>query len=127
MNQCMRSTVHRRLLERFGIARQGCQDSLFMGADEKSGAAKALGAIEAQLPSGELLHDARDARVSVLDVIHRILAGPGLGELEIEIEWLIVAAHEIEESTGIIADLLAQLAQRDELGLPLAHRDFLTA
>src|SRR5262249_1466500 len=38
----------------------------------------------------------------------------------------VVAAHEVEESAGIIAHFLAQLPQGHELCLTFAHWDFLT-
>src|SRR2546429_7918287 len=78
-------------------------------------------ALEGEAAGGELLHDARYARVRVLDVVHRILVAARLGELEVEVERLVVAAHEIEEAAGGGPDLLAPLAQWHELRPPPAH------
>ena len=76
---------------------------------------------------GQLLHHRRHARVCVLDVVHGVFVGAGLRQLEVEIERLVVAAQQIEETAGIVAHFVAQIAQRDEVAFALAHRQLLAA
>ena len=63
----------------------------------------------------------------VLDVVDRILVAALLGELEVKIQRLVVAAHQVKKAAGIVADFGAQLPQRHELRLALAHGDFFRA
>ena len=89
--------------------------------------ARPCAAVEAEAAGAQLLHDARHARVRVLDVVHRVLVGARLGELQVKVQRLVVAAHQVEEAAGIVADFPAQLAQGHELALALAHGDLLGA
>ena len=70
---------------------------------------------------------AGDARMRILNVVHRVVVGTGLGELEIEIQVLIIAAHDVEQASGIISYLIAQLAQGDELPRTRRHLRLLSA
>jgi hypothetical protein len=63
--------------------------------------------------------------VGVLDVIHRVLVALALGEVEVEIEVLVGLAQHVEEAAGVVADLVAQLAQGDELAGAGGHRRLL--
>ena len=48
-------------------------------------------------------------------VIDRVVAGLRFGQIKIEVHVLLALAHDIEETRGVVADFLAQLAQGDEL------------
>jgi hypothetical protein len=63
----------------------------------------------------------------VLDVIHGVLVAARFRQLEIEVQVLVVAAHQVEQPAGIVAHFIAQLAQRDELAVALAHWNLLGA
>jgi hypothetical protein len=63
----------------------------------------------------------------VLDVKDRVLVGPRLGQLHVEVQVLVVAAHHVEEAAGVIADFVAQLAQCDELARARGHLRLLAA
>ena len=82
----------------FRIARKTRQHDFGMRACQQCGASirddiRSRDRIVCHGASRQLFHDARDARVRVLDVEHRILVGLRLSEFQIEIERLIVAAH----------------------------------
>ncbi len=57
----------------------------------------------------------------VLNVVHRVVVGAGLRQLEVEVQVLIVAAHDVEQARRIVSHLLAQLAQGDELSRARRH------
>jgi hypothetical protein len=42
--------------------------------------------------------------VGVLDVVHRVLVGLRLGQVEVEIEVLVGLAQHVEEAAGVVAD-----------------------
>ena len=90
-------------------------------------AASAGGAVDGKPALGGLLQHARDARVRVLHVVDRVVVGLLPGELEVEVERLVVRAHHVDEARGVVADLGAQLPERHELRLALAHGDLLAA
>ena len=50
----------------------------------------------------------------VLHVVDRVVLGMALGQFQVEIQVLVVAAHHVEETRRIGADFLAQFAQGDE-------------
>ena len=56
-----------------------------------------------------------DAGMGVLHVVHRVVVRLRGSEVEIEIERKIGLAQHVEEAAGIVADFLAQCAQRDVL------------
>ena len=63
----------------------------------------------------------------VLDVVDRVVVRVRLRQLEIEVEVLVVAAHHVEEARRVVADFVAQLAQRDELARARRHLRLLAA
>jgi hypothetical protein len=63
----------------------------------------------------EVAEHAADAGVGILDVVDRVIAGARLGQVEVEIQVLVVGAHDVKEAGGVRAHLVAQLAQRYEL------------
>ncbi len=74
-----------------------------------------------------LPHHAGNARVRVLNVVHGVVVGARGRELQIEIQVLVVAAHDVEQARGIVAHFLAQVAQRDELPRARRHLRLLAA
>ena len=75
----------------------------------------AAGAVVGELLLGQLAEQAGHARVGVLHVVHRVVIGVLAREFEVEVQVLLVAAHHVEEARGVVADVLAQLAQGHEL------------
>ena len=65
--------------------------------------------------------------MGVLHIIDRVVAGFGLGEVEVKIEGRIRAAHDEEEARRFLANLFDQLVERDVFAAALAHLDDLTA
>ena len=70
---------------------------------------------------GQLPENARNARVRILDVVHRVVIRLRFRDIEIEVEVLVVGAHHVIEARGVITDFLAQLAQRVELAAAGPH------
>ena len=70
---------------------------------------------------------AADARVGVLYVVDGIVAGVGLRQVQIEIQMLLTAAHDIEVARGVVTDIRAQLTQSDELATASRHLHLLAA
>ena len=64
---------------------------------------------------------ARDAGVGILDIVHRVLIRLLNRQFQIEINRRINRAHEQQEMDRVRANLVEQLAQRDELPGPLRH------
>ncbi len=75
----------------------------------------------------ELPHHARDPRMRVLNVVHRVVVRAGGGELQVEVQMLVVAAHDVEQPRRIIAYFIAQVAQCDELARAGRHLRLFTA
>src|SRR6202043_2496821 len=98
-----------------GVARDLAQHEFLGRAVEELDVRKSQGAVKVETARGELRADTRDARVGVLNVVHRIFIAARFGKLEIKVEVLLVTAHQIEEPAGVVADLAAQPPQRDEL------------
>src|SRR2546422_762394 len=78
-----------------------------------------------KIPPPNLRENAAHPRVRGLHVVHRVVAGFALGEVEIEVEVLVAFAQHVEKARRVVPHLLAQLAQRDEFARALAHRHFL--
>jgi hypothetical protein len=68
-----------------------------------------------------LAQDARDPRVRVLDVVHRVVLRLLPCELQVEVDGGLVAALEQEEARGVGPDVVDQLVEGDEGALPLRH------
>jgi hypothetical protein len=62
----------------------------------------------------ELAEHATDACMGVLHIVDRVFVGAGSGQLQVEIHVLIGLAHDVEEARRVLADLIAQLAERHE-------------
>src|SRR5690606_36242511 len=84
-------------------------------------------AVVAELLLGQLPEQRADAGVGVLDVVDRVLVAAALGQVQVEIQVLVVAAHHVEEAGGVGADFLAQLAQGDEAAGAGGHLHALAA
>ncbi len=76
---------------------------------------------------GGLLQHARDPRVRVLHVVDRVVVGLLPGELEVEVERLVVRAHHVDEARGVVADLGAQLPSVTNCASRLPIGDLLAA
>ena len=117
----MRRVVGRGVLDDLregGEARAQGQLALVVEAAE-------VGAAEVGQHAVPLPQHRAQAGVGVLDVIHRVLVALALGEVEVEIQVLVGLAQHVEEAAGVVADLVAQLAQGDELAGAGGHRRLL--
>ncbi|MNC84464.1 hypothetical protein D3C83_00200 [compost metagenome] len=63
----------------------------------------------------------------VLDIVDGVLVALRLGEIEVEIEVLVAFSQHVEETRRVVADLVPQLAQRNELAGAGGHGDLLAA
>ena len=71
--------------------------------------------------------DAAHPGVRHLHVEDRVLVGLALGQVEVEVELRVPAAHQEEVARGVRPDLVDQVAQRDELAGPLRHLHLVAA
>src|SRR6185437_1123269 len=89
VHQRMRGARHGRLFEDLGKARELTRDRLLVRAVEQRQVARGKLCIVAERARGELLHDAGDARVRVLDVVDGILVAARASQRQIEVQVLV--------------------------------------
>ncbi len=111
-----------RLLEHLRVLLQSRDEGLLMGRLEERQAGLPDFRVPDLTAGPQLLHHAAHPGAGVLHVVHRIVVGLGLGELEVEIHVLLASTHHIVETRGIGTDLVDELAQRDKLTRPGRHR-----
>ena len=74
------------------------------------------------LALGQLLaQDAVDAGVRVLHVVDRVLAGALAGQVDVDVERLVVGAGHEEVAQRVDADGVGELVDRDDVAAALAH------
>ena len=71
---------------------------------------------------GGVPHDPGDPRVRVLDVVDRVLLRPLGGEVDVELDRLVVPARDEVPAGGVDADLVDQLGEEDDVAAALRHR-----
>ena len=113
--------------DHFRIAGQGHQQFLFVGLHQLPEMGQPLFLVPCQAFFRQLAHHAANAGVGILNVIDRIVAGLGLGQVQVEVHVLFALAHHVEETCGVVAHFPAQLAQGDELPGTGGHGDLLPA
>ena len=127
MHQGVRCAIRRALLDDFRERAQALDQLLFLRFDQQPERARSGPGLMGEPALLQLPLHARDARVRILDVVDRVVVGSRLGELEVEIQMLVVAAHDVEQPSRIVTHLVAQLAQGDELARTGRHLRLLSA
>ena len=59
--------------------------------------------------------------MNVLDVVDRVLPRPLLGEVDVDLDRLVVSAVDEEPARGVDADLIHEVVEEDDLSLSLRH------
>ena len=65
--------------------------------------------------------DARDARVRVLDVVDGVLLRPLLGEVDVQLDRLVVAAGDEVPARRVHADRVQEVVEERDVAAPLGH------
>ncbi len=92
-----------------------------MGFVQQVHAAGALLLVPGHTLLRQLAENTHDPGVSILDIVHRVVVGLGLGQVQVEVHVLLAFAHDIEEARRVVAHFLAQLAQGDEFAGACGH------
>ncbi len=117
----------RRRLHHLGIAGEILQQRQLVLLGEALEVGHTLAGFHVDALLRRLTQHRADPRMGVLDVIDGVVAGLGLGQVQVEVEVLLAAAHHVEEARRILAHLLAQLAQGDELAGAGGHLQLFAA
>ena len=67
------------------------------------------------------------AGVSVLDVVHRVLAALLHGEVDVQVQRRVVRASDEQEARGVHADGVDEVVHGHDVSAPFAHPPGLTA
>ncbi len=127
MQQRMGRALRRALLDDFGISADALEQLQFLRLLEFLQRCDAVRNVVGQSAFPQLAQNTGNARVRVLNVVHRIFVGAGLGQFHVEIQVLVIAAHHVEQPRGIVAHLVAQVPQGDIVARALRHLGFLAA
>ena len=76
---------------------------------------------------GRLAEDAGRPRVDVLDVVDGVLARLLRGEVDVDLDRLVVAAVDEEPAREVDADLVDEVVEEDDVALSLRHLRLLAA
>ena len=69
---------------------------------------------------------AADARMRILQVVNRVVAGLFARKIEVEVHVMLGFTHDVKEARGVAADVFAQLLERHELTRAGRHRYLFT-
>ena len=127
VHQGVRRALHGALLDDLGIEVEPLdqQHLLRLGQPGERGAA--VCGVVRQAAFLKLSLDAGDAGMGVLDVVHGVVVRARLRQFQIEIQMLVVAAHDVEQPRGVVAHFAAQIAQGDEFPGARRHLRLLAA